>query len=98
MPQFKILHGSIKTQGGTYGADLVDEDGKPLDVIELEEKEAKLIDREGDVLQLKSDFDLQQLGEKAKADAIAKAMADVAAQGEAAKAAAVKKAAKAVQS
>lgn len=89
---------AIKTGNGTFGSDVIDADGKALDVIELDEKEAKLIDRDGDVLQLKSDFDLEQLGEKAKADAIAKAMADVAASGEKAKSDALKKASKAVQS
>jgi len=83
MPEFKILHGSIKTQQGLSGSHILDDEGGKLDVIELTEKDAKLIDPPaqpgqligGIVLKLKSEWDAEQAGELAKTEAIAKAKA-----------------------
>ena len=95
MPQFKILHGGVVIDRKLYGSHVLSEDGQPMDLIELTEKDAKLIDPPppdsdaltgGKCLQLKSEWDVEQAGEKAKAEAIAKAQADIQAKAEKAKA------------
>jgi hypothetical protein len=83
MHEFKIIHGSIKTQQGLLGSNIIDDEGNKLDVIELSEKEAKLIDPPsqpgqligGATLKLKSEWDAEQAGELAKSETIAKAKA-----------------------
>ena len=65
MAQFKILHGCIKV-GEHYKA--------VGDVVELSEAEAKAMDPAGTCLKAKADYEAEQLGEKAKVEAIATAL------------------------
>lgn len=81
MPQYKVIHGSIKLGGKFHGPGKVDDDGAPLDVVELPEKEAALMDPSGACLVLKSKWDVAQAGEKAKAEAIKKAEAEITKKG-----------------
>lgn len=92
MPQFKILHGAIKTADGLRGPGITDDEGNILDVADLTPKDAKAIDPEGNCLLLKSEWDIRQAGEKAKAEAEAKARAEQAKAEEKAKAEAAAKA------
>lgn len=92
MALYKIKHGSIKMASGWFGPAQLDVDGKPKDVVDLDPKEAAQLDPSGVSLQLKDEYDLEVIGEKAKADAIEKHQAAALAAAEKAKADAIKKA------
>ena len=78
MATFKILYGRIKQGDKMFGSDgLTNDSGEQLETfIELDAKEAKLLDPDGTVLQTKAAWDKAQAISKAVKAASDKADAD----------------------